>query len=181
MAKHSDTKMPKYQYRIACIRNMANHSSRSWWLLLLVFSVALFSAALFLQHVLGFEPCELCIYQRVALLGIIISSLVSLLKPKSRVLCALSTCGAMYCAVRGALLAWQQIEIFLRPNKLHICHARAKFPALLPLDDWIPAIFEVRALCGGLSNLVAITMLMIFVVIVAVVVVANFKNTTRNM
>lgn len=49
------------------------------WVLLLAGSSILLFLSLYFQHVLKLEPCILCIYQRIAIMGIIIASLVGLL------------------------------------------------------------------------------------------------------
>ncbi len=43
---------------------------RRAWLLLLAFIIVFEACALFFQHVMMLAPCVMCIYERVAMLGI---------------------------------------------------------------------------------------------------------------
>ena len=52
---------------------------RSAWLVLFLTSFGLECAALYFQHVMGFAPCIMCIYQRTAMWGIVLAGLLVLL------------------------------------------------------------------------------------------------------
>lgn len=52
-----------------------NNSKLSWGLLLLGSSILL-ACSLSFQHILGLEPCVLCIYQRLSIMALIIASLL---------------------------------------------------------------------------------------------------------
>lgn len=49
------------------------------WSILATSCVFLLSSALFFQHYLKLEPCVLCIYQRIAIIGIFISAILPLI------------------------------------------------------------------------------------------------------
>jgi disulfide bond formation protein DsbB len=53
---------------IEYLRRIASH--RLAWGLLAASAFALELCALFFQHVLGLHPCVMCIYERIALLGV---------------------------------------------------------------------------------------------------------------
>ena len=55
---------------------------RTSWAILFASGLALELAALYFQYVLKFDPCVMCIYIRVAVLGIMLSALVGLVMPK---------------------------------------------------------------------------------------------------
>lgn len=52
--------------------------SKYSWLTLMAIPVFLFGSALFFQHGLGLEPCVLCIYQRIGVIGIFLAALIQL-------------------------------------------------------------------------------------------------------
>ncbi len=56
---------------------------RGAWLLLALTALVLELAALYFQHVMLLQPCVMCIYERVALFGILGASLLGALAPKS--------------------------------------------------------------------------------------------------
>lgn len=121
------------------------------WLILLVAAFLPFSLALFFQHCLGLSPCVLCIYQRVALLGICLASLLGLLAPTCRFLRTLGLLLWGYSAFRGLLVAWEQTQRYLHPSQFTACSFRVRFPELLPLDSWIPQVFKAYAACEPLD------------------------------
>ncbi|MEQ3652130.1 MAG: disulfide bond formation protein B, partial [Glaciecola sp.] len=50
--------------------------TRSAWQLLFLSGAILLAAALYFQHVVGLEPCVMCIYQRTAVVGIMLAGLL---------------------------------------------------------------------------------------------------------
>jgi disulfide bond formation protein DsbB len=61
-------------------------SSRFSWALLSFFCFSCVGAALYFQHVIGLEPCYLCILQRIAFLIIGFGCLITLINPKNHIL-----------------------------------------------------------------------------------------------
>ena len=53
---------------------------KSSWFVLFATSLGLQIAALYFQYGMGLQPCIMCIYQRTAMYGIVISALVVLIK-----------------------------------------------------------------------------------------------------
>jgi protein dithiol:quinone oxidoreductase len=98
------------------------------WLILFRGALAPFLVALIFQHWLGMPPCVLCICQRLALLGIVLSSLLVLPAPQCRYLRALGVSLWGYSAFRGLLAAWEQIQRYLHPSQFIPCAFRVHFP-----------------------------------------------------
>ena len=76
---------------------------------------ALMAYALYAQHVLGYEPCPLCILQRVAVIALGVLFLLAWLhapgRSGSRVYAALLALAAL----AGALVAWRHLWIIAQP------------------------------------------------------------------
>jgi len=53
------------------------------WFLLALSSLALESTALYFQYGMGLQPCVLCVYERLAIIGLFIAGIIGLLAPKS--------------------------------------------------------------------------------------------------
>ena len=51
---------------------------RSSWTLLLVSALFLEICAMVFQHGLGLSPCVMCIYERIAILGLMTAALIAL-------------------------------------------------------------------------------------------------------
>ena len=59
---------------------------RASWILLLASAVLLELGAMGFQHGLGLSPCVMCIYARIATVGLVAAALVALINPNKRVL-----------------------------------------------------------------------------------------------
>jgi len=102
--------------------------------LLFLASVIGMSFALYLEHVQGLEPCPLCIFQRVGLIGLGLISLIALLhNPVSngikRVYALLASLSILWSAGVAARHVWLQS---LPPDKVPSCGPG--------LDYWIDTL-----------------------------------------
>ncbi|WP_180022324.1 disulfide bond formation protein B [Acinetobacter sp. YH16044] len=91
--------------------------------LLFLASVIGMSFALFLEHVQGLEPCPLCVFQRIGLIGLGIISLIALIhNPASnwgkRIYASLGTLSILWSAGVAARHIWLQN---LPPDKVPSC------------------------------------------------------------
>lgn len=57
--------------------------NRTAWAVLLSSALFLELCAIIFQHVMKLQPCVLCIYQCVAVLGIVMGATIGLIKPKN--------------------------------------------------------------------------------------------------
>lgn len=126
---------------------------RSPWLLLTVCAVLLECFALYMQHMKGVEPCNECIYIRLGVLGIAVSGLIGALAPRVLIL--------RWSALMVWLLAlgWSlyranlllNLERIVRDGGEASCARFKGFPEWMPLERWLPNMFEPRAMCGTVS------------------------------
>lgn len=62
------------------LQKLIEFKDNKWsWIVLAIIPIFLICSALFFQHGLGLEPCVLCIYQRIATIGIFIAALIPLI------------------------------------------------------------------------------------------------------
>ncbi len=129
-------------------------SSQRWpWLLLVVVVCAFEGAALYLQHGLQVEPCNECIYIRfgVALMGL--AGLIGALAPgwlAVRLAALAVWVGALgWSLYRANLLL--NLERIVREGGEGSCARFKGFPEWMPLEQWLPDMFEPRAMCGNIS------------------------------
>lgn len=131
------------------LRLLSQYSrGRIAWLLLLLSAVAFEGTALYFQHVLLLAPCVLCIYQRCAIFGVLLASLVGLISPKNLVLRLIAIALWLYSSVEGFLIAYRHANLQFNPSLFDSCPVFAEFPSWLPLDQWFPSIFEPYGLCS---------------------------------
>ncbi|NNJ90143.1 MAG: disulfide bond formation protein B [Gammaproteobacteria bacterium] len=114
---------------------------RRWWLLL-VSSMLLFElTALYFQYRLELDPCVLCVFQRTAVMGVLVAGLVGVINPLNRWLrfTAYSIWGA--CSIWGAYTASKHAGLQLGFIEQSItCEYTA--PTWFMLDKWVPWMFE---------------------------------------
>ena len=116
----------------------------AWALLLL--GVALEAVALSYQYLLDYGPCPLCIHVRVGVLCFMLVSLLGLLASGRviwRVVYLLNVSIFAGLSERAYWLLGTEQGFAISE-----CGMDANFPAWLPLDRWLPAVFEPWESCG---------------------------------
>ncbi|WP_392562829.1 disulfide bond formation protein DsbB [Orbus sturtevantii] len=122
--------------------------NRTAWFLLFLSTILFELTALFFQHVLDLPPCTLCIYQRVAILGIAAASLVAFFSPQNIITRVLGISIWLYSAYIGFSLAYQQARLQFAPLLTDTCSINVQFPEWLPLNYWFPSIFNAYGYCA---------------------------------
>ncbi len=122
--------------------------TRLSWLLLLLFVVFFEACALFFQHVMMLAPCVMCIYERVAMLGIGGAAVVGIIAPNNPVLRWLGLAGWGYSAYRGLMLSLQHVDYQFNPSPFATCDVFVTFPSWAPLNQWMPSMFEAYGDCS---------------------------------
>lgn len=121
--------------------------SRTYWLLVFIFALSLELIALYYQYQLGYGPCLLCVEVRAIVLAIMVIALVGIFTSRQRVMANLM----------NILLAISGVAFYIKSNLLvrierneieSTCGFKADFPNWLPLDVWLPAVFEPWEACG---------------------------------
>ncbi len=121
---------------------------KSSWLLLFISSCSLFVAALYFQHVMDLRPCIQCIYQRTAVICIMLAGLLPLLY-NSRVTRVIAYALWGLSAYKGLEAAQEHLDIIFATNPFaNICDIVPNFPSFMPLHEWIPAIFAATGECN---------------------------------
>ena len=117
------------------------------WFLLALSSTGLTCAALYFQHVLDLQPCIKCIYQRTAVLGILLAALIPLVvNTFATRLLALLIWG--YSAFEGLMASRAHLEIIFAENPFFmVCDIVPNFPSFMPLHEWLPSIFAATGDC----------------------------------
>lgn len=125
--------------------------NRIAWLLLIISCSVLEVIALYFQYGMGLAPCVMCIYERVALLVILLSGVIGFFFPHIALLRGTALLIGAYGAYRGMLLAIKHTDYQLHPAPWNQCSPFVDFPKMFPLDDWLPAFFAPSGDCSKIS------------------------------
>jgi disulfide bond formation protein DsbB len=105
------------------------------WAILLGSTLFLELCGMFFQHVMGLQPCVMCIYQRVAILGIMAGAAIGFINPKNFFLRWSGLLVWAYSSVQGLQLALRHTDIQLHPSPFNTCDLFVTFPRQeLPLN-----------------------------------------------
>lgn len=124
---------------------------KSAWGLLFLSALGLELTALYFQYVMDLAPCIMCIYQRTAILGVMVSSAIPLLTNNfmTRFVALL---GWGISAIWGLIIAMEHVEIQTAVNPFFAsCEIVPNFPSWAPLHEWLPQIFAATGDCGNID------------------------------
>ncbi|QIW16194.1 disulfide bond formation protein B [Pasteurellaceae bacterium RH1A] len=121
---------------------------RSSWFLLVVSAAALEATALYFQHGMGLVPCVMCIYERLALFAVLGAGLIGLIAPRWLIIRWLALALGLFGAIKGLSLALKHTDYQLNPSPWNQCPIKVDFPSTLPLNEWLPSVFEAGGMCS---------------------------------
>ena len=122
------------------------------WKLLFVSALALVIAALYFQHVEELHPCIMCIYQRTAVIGIMLSALMGIFVSQIAPLRIVAQAGWLISAGWGAWIAYDHVQLQSDPFGAFVgCEFVPRFPSWAPLHEWLPDVFAATGSCGDID------------------------------
>lgn len=167
----------------ALVRIVAGLSLRATHLLIFLACIGLLGFGLYLQHVVGLEPCPMCIVQRYALTGVGIAALIAALSSSRRLHFWFSLLIAVIAAF-GAFVAARQSWLQWFPPEIMTC-GRDFYGMIesFPLQRVIPMIFRGSGDCSAidwtfLGLTIANWSFLWFVFIAVAVLVQAFRRRT---
>ncbi|MEN7529166.1 MULTISPECIES: disulfide bond formation protein B [unclassified Cupriavidus] len=119
-------------------------NSRAYFLLIAILSFAMVGAALYLQHVEGYQPCPLCVMQRFAFVGIGIFSLLAAIAQNIRTLWQGL---GMLSGVAGIAVAGYHVSLLLNPKASCGIDPLENWVNQLPTARLLPQLFYSDGLC----------------------------------
>lgn len=122
--------------------------SRISWLLLLTFVVFFTLCAMYFQHVMLLAPCVMCIYERIAMLGIGAAALVGAIAPQNPIVRGLGFTMWGISSYKGLMLAIEHVNYQLNPSPFATCDLFVQLPSWAPLNQWAPSLFEAYGECN---------------------------------
>lgn len=131
------------------LATLKNLSKQRWsWLLLAASALSLELCALYFQHVMLLEPCVMCVYERLSMLGILLAGLLGAIAPGFILLRLSAFLLWAVSAVWGLLLAIQHTDYQLNPSPFATCDFFPNFPTWAPLHEWFPWLFNPTGDCS---------------------------------
>lgn len=161
---------------------------RSGWLLLLISAVGLELTALYFQHGMALQPCVMCIYERIAVLGIALAGFIGCLAPRFLIVRLFALAIGLWGAIKGLLIALEHMDLQMNPAPWKICPIIPNFPQTLPLHEWFPFIFKPTGSCSEISwQWLGLTMVQwlvvafsIYTLVLLLVLLSQIKKNTQN-
>lgn len=122
--------------------------SRKFWLAGIIYLISMEAIALYYQYGPGeWYPCALCVQVRAWVLGSAIFAVLGFVMVKSfwwRWMSLNLTIALM----AGALYTSYYAFGVEQGTVVSTCSMGAGFPEFMPLDQWIPFLFEAQGMCG---------------------------------
>lgn len=121
--------------------------ARISWVILALSAVFLESCALFFQYIMHLDPCVMCVYQRLAVLGIMLAGIIGAISPTKWFkypACLLWIAASIW----GLMIATELHQIQTDPSPFATCPFLPNFPSFAPLHEWFPAVFMPSGLCS---------------------------------
>ena len=123
---------------------------RGPWLLLAFSALVLELCALYFQHVMKLEPCVMCVYERVTMLGIIVAGLTGAIAPQYLIVRLIAFGLWAVNAIWGLLLAIEHTDYQMNPSPFATCDFFPNFPSWAPLHEWLPWLFNPTGDCSDI-------------------------------
>lgn len=162
---------------------------RSGWLILLLSAIGLELTALYFQHGMALQPCVMCIYERVAVLGIAFAGLIGFIAPKLLIIRLLALTLGLWGAIKGLLISYTHMDLQMNPAPWKSCPIIPDFPQTLPLHEWFPFMFKPTGLCSEISwqwlgltmvQWLVVTFLIYTLILIIVLISQVKKSVVRN-
>jgi disulfide bond formation protein DsbB len=122
------------------------------WIYVAVATVALglIGAALFMQHVVGLNPCPLCIFQRMAYMLLAIATLLAAWRSPRPSARAFGVAGVLIALIGAGIAAWH-VRLFQAPPSLACGPGLGAMLENFPLTQVLPRVFQGSGDCADAS------------------------------
>lgn len=127
---------------------LKNLSLQRWpWLLLAFSAFTLEMCALYFQHVMKLDPCVMCVYERITMIGVMFAGLIGAISPRILVMRLIAFITWAVAAFWGLQLALEHTGYQMNPSPFATCDYFPNFPNWAPLHEWLPWLFNPTGVC----------------------------------
>jgi disulfide bond formation protein DsbB len=143
-----DSPFPQGGCSVVSIPGYSPHRTRLLAGLVAAACAAALATGLFVQHALGYEPCSLCVLQRLGFMGVLIFAVpLALLRP-ARVLSLVLAAAVLAAAAGGLAVASYQVWLQAFPPQIASCgRGIATLFDGWPLEEALGWVFEAQGDC----------------------------------
>lgn len=120
--------------------------------LVFIWSILAILIALVMQHIFDKQPCVMCIYERIVVMLVFVSTGLAYFfrNGKLSLVFLLVSLGLL---IKGIFLTSKHIKIESGdPSVGFGCSFLPEFPSFMPLHEWVPALFKPYASCDVISG-----------------------------
>lgn len=161
---------------------------RSAWLLLAFSSLALELTALYFQYGMGLQPCVLCVYERLAVVGLFFAGIIGALAPRSLIMRLIALALGLFSGIKGLMISIRHLDLQMNPAPWKQCEFIPNFPETMPFHQWFPSLFAPTGSCNESQwSLFGITMVQwlvfifaVYVIVLALILIAQVKKSRKN-
>ncbi|WP_081324231.1 disulfide bond formation protein B [Vibrio cyclitrophicus] len=157
---------------------------------LLFSSVGMELFGLFTQYYLGFEPCANCVQIRLFILFIGIAGILHLFSNENYIIKICTLLLSIIGTYFSLQFSWDN-HLIETGQKLSSCSYGSPFPSFIPLDSWLPILFEAKGPCGTAAplyesitftdlSIFGLSLLLALITITLVITLYNMKEKTHN-
>ena len=136
------------------IATLKAFSVRQWSLAGFAFCVLMMLVALGLEHIVGLEPCPLCIFQRVAVLAAAAVFIIAAIhNPRGRVGSTVYAGLSLAAVIGGIGVAWRHLWLqSLPPDQVPSCGPGLDYMVdILPMRDVIAVVLSGSGECAEID------------------------------
>ena len=132
---------------VSFIKNFLSNllNTRFYWLCVILISFTFECCGMYFQYIEKLDPCEKCVYERMAYMGILISGIIGIILPKILKYPALLLWG--YSAYKGLTISIEHLAD--AQNIFSTCNRTIPAHFWIPLDEYIPFMFRPTGQCGA--------------------------------
>ncbi len=122
------------------------------WLILMASALSLELVALYFQYIMSLAPCIMCVYQRLAIVSIILAGLIGYAFNQYMIARLLAFALWGIGSVWGLVIALEHVDMQgATLSFFYSCDVIPNFPQWAPLHQWIPFLFEATGDCGDIN------------------------------
>lgn len=119
-----------------------------YWLLMTFIGSAMEAVALYYQYALAYDPCVLCIHVRIWVMAFIFVGIIGFFIHKTPGGLKVSNLLSVAAAIGYLERCYQTLAVERGWNRDGACDMSAGLPSWFDLENWLPAIFQVKTPCG---------------------------------
>lgn len=118
-----------------------------YWLAIILACIVMEATALYYQYVLDYGPCVLCVHIRAWVFAILVLAVFGLIFRNNKK--AATGINVLSVIAAGGMVERAYLTLGIEKGFVDgSCSLNASFPSWLPLDQWVPSVFEPWEACG---------------------------------